>query len=180
MVLPLRLTAIAFGFGFGLLGCIKPAPHGEPPSDSGIAPIEAEPDEGAAPIETDPPDQTVEIDGVRLGLVAAECVLTAEYGGQRLIHRFKAPGACAFATDDSGAVRIVATDKGKAVMVESSRPLERDCETMTRVVVLTEQGPRLSKAAQRVAVCAPFDWDAMMFHVLAGEPVEFGTPSVDP
>jgi hypothetical protein len=134
-------------------------------------------------------DQSVEIDGVRLGLSAADCVLTAELGEQRLVHRFEffsrrpaaeGPAACTFASDASGAVRIVETEAGKAVMVESSRPLERDCETATRVVVLTKQGPRVSKAAQRVAMCAPFEWDAMMFHVLASEPVEFGTPSVDP
>jgi hypothetical protein len=178
MVLPLRLTSI----GFLLLSCTAstPAQDSKQPGDSQVGPVEAEPDREPAPIEVGTPDQTVEIDGVTLGLVAADCVLAADIGDRRLVHRFEAPAACGFATDGAGAVRIVDTDQGKAVMVESSRPLDRDCETMTRVVVLTRQGPRLSKAAQRVAMCAPFDWDAMMFHVLASEPVEFGTPSVEP
>ncbi|HLT38599.1 MAG TPA: hypothetical protein VK034_20065 [Enhygromyxa sp.] len=159
----------------------KPPEDSERPDDSQVGPIEAEPDGGPEPVEPAPPDQTVELDGVRLGLVAADCLLTAELGEQRLVHRFDAaPGACAFASDEAGAVRIVATDQGPAVMVESSRPLERDCETMTRVVVVTKQGPRVSRAAQRVAMCAPFAWDEMMFHVLASEPVEFGTASVEP
>lgn len=180
MVLPLRLTSI----GFALFACTASTPpeDSEQPGDDSpqVGPIEAEPDDGPAPAETAAPDQTAEIDGVRLGLVAADCLLTAEQGEQRWVHRFEAPAACAFAGDGSGAVRIVETDTGKAVMVESSRPLERDCETLTRVVVITPQGPRVSKAAQRVAMCAPFEWDAMMFHVLASEPVEFGTPSVEP
>jgi hypothetical protein len=182
MVLPMRLAAIglAVGLQFGLLGCTKPAQPSEPPSGSSLGAIEAEPDDGPEPIEVGPPDQTVEIDGVTLGLVADACVLTAEVGERRLVHRFEAPGACMFATDGAGAIRVVETDTGKALMVESSKPLGHDCETMTRVVVLTKQGPRLSRSAQRVAVCAPFDWDAMMFHVLASEPVEFGIPSADP
>jgi hypothetical protein len=48
------------------------------------------------------------------------------------------------------------------------------------VVVLTPEGVRLSKAEQRVAMCAPGDWDEMMFHVLASDPVEFGTPGMPP
>jgi hypothetical protein len=175
MVLPLRLTSIALA----LVGCTasKP-PDSEPPNGSPV--VEAEPDREPSPIEVGTFDQTVEIDGVALGLVADNCVLAADVGDRRIVHRFEGPAACAFATDGSGAVRIVETDTGKAVMVESSKPLDRDCETMTRVVVLTKQGPRVSKAAQRVAMCAPFEWDAMMFHVLASEPVEFGTPSVEP
>jgi hypothetical protein len=107
-------------------------------------------------------------------------LLTAQSSEQRLVHHFEFPAACALVTDSSGAVRIVETEAGKAVMVESSRPLERDCETTMRVVVITKQGPRVSKSAQRVAMCLPFEWDAMMYHVLASEPVAFGTPSVDP
>lgn len=174
----MRLSAV----GVALLGCTasNATPHSDPPRDT-AAVVEAEPDGGPELSEPASYDQRVEIDGVTLGLSANDCVLVAEVGEQRLVHRFDDfPADCAFASDASGAVRIVETDTGKAVMVESSRPLERDCQTATRVVVLTKQGPRVSKAAQRVIVCAPFDWDAMMFHVLASEPVEFGTPSVDP
>ena len=177
----MRLTAV---LAIALLGC-KPTPESEQPGGTTVGPIEAEPDDGPAAVEPASYDQSVEIDGVRLGLSAADCVLTAESsssetGEQRLVHRFEVPAACGFASDSTGAVRIVETDSGKAVMVESSRPLERDCETVTRVVVLTKQGPRVSKAAQRVAMCLPFAWDEMMFHVLASEPVSFGTPGVDP
>jgi hypothetical protein len=181
MVLPVRLTAVAIGVGVAWFGCAsKPAQSEQPSSGGPVVEVEAEPDDGPAPTEVSTPDQSLEIDGVRLGLHAADCVLQAESGAQVLVHRFEYPGACAFASDASGAVRVVETEQGKAVMVESSRPLERDCETATRVVVITKQGPRVSKAAQRVAMCAPFQWDTMMFHVLASEPVEFGTPSVDP
>ena len=175
----MRLTTV---LAIALLGCTasKPGPESEQPSNSTVGPIEAEPDVEPAAVEPASYDQSVEIDGVRLGLSAADCVLTAESGEQRLVHRFEVPAACGFASDSTGAVRIVETDSGKAVMVESSRPLERDCETVTRVVVITKQGPRVSKAAQRVAMCLPFAWDEMMFHVLASEPVPFGTPSVDP
>lgn len=164
--------------GLALLGCTagNAAPNSDPPRETSAI-VEAEPNIGPQPSEPASYDQRVEIDGVTLGLSAADCVLAAEIGEQRLVHRFDFPAECAFASDASGAVRIVETDMGKAVMVESSRPLERDCETATRVVVLTKQGPRVSKTAQRVIVCAPFDWDAMMFHVLASEPVEFGSPS---
>jgi hypothetical protein len=179
MVLPLRLAAIV-GVTFFACSGSKPTQETEQPSDSIVGPVEAEPEAETEPVEMSTPDQTVEIDGVRMDLYAADCVLRAVSGAQILVHRFEFPTACAFAGDSSGAVRIVETETGKAVMVESSRPLERDCETVTRVVVLTKAGPRLSKAAQRVAMCAPFEWDTMMFHVLASEPVAFGTPSVDP
>jgi hypothetical protein len=179
MVLPVRLVAIV---GFAVFACSggKSPQEPEQPGDSAVAPVEAEPETGPEPGEMSTPDQTVEIDGVRMDLYAADCVLRAVSGAEILVHRFEFPAACAFASDSSGAVRIVETETGKAVMVESSRPLEQDCETVTRVVVLTKQGPRVSRTAQRVAMCAPFEWDTMMFHVLASEPVAFGTPSVDP
>lgn len=178
MVLPLRLTLI----GIALIGCTanKPTHESEPPHDS-AAVVEAEPQIGPTAGEPASYDQRVEIDGVTLGLSSADCVLVAEAeGAQRLVHRFEFPAACQFASDESGAVRVVQTETGKAVMVESSRPLAQDCETTTRVVVLTEQGPRVSRAQQRVAMCLPFVWDEMMFHVLGSEPVAFGTPSVEP
>lgn len=178
MVLSLRLTLV----GLALIGCTtKPSSEvSEPPGTTGVAPIEAEPDEGPEPTEQAAPDQTIELDGVRLGLVANECLLTADFGEQRLTHRFEFPAACSFVSDSSGAIRVVTTDSGKAVMVESSRPIERDCDTATRVVVITREGPRVSNAVQRVAMCAPFEWDEMMFHVLASEPVAFGTPGAAP
>lgn len=182
MVLPLRLATLSVL----VVGCTttKPGTDSEQPDTqavTGVAPIEAEPNDGPDdPVEPALADETVEIDGVTLGLVAADCGLTAEFGDQRLVHRFEFPAACSFATDSPGAVRVVATEAGRAVMVESSKPLDRDCDTATRVVVITPQGPRVSKAVQRVAMCAPFAWDEMMFHVLASEPVAFGTPGVAP
>jgi hypothetical protein len=178
MVLPLRLTLAVV-----LLARACGHDAGEPTTapDPKVAPVEAEPDNGGAEVEgrraRDAPE-TIERDGVVLGLWPDECVLLAESGTARIEHRFEFPGACRFAVDDHGKTRVVETDTGPALIVESSKPLAQDCDTALRVVVLTREGPRLSKSEQRVAMCAPGDWDEMMFHVLASEPVEFGTPGI--
>lgn len=183
MVLPLRLIVVSVA----LIGCTtKPSGEvNEPPSTTSVSAIEAEPELGPDPRmdpaePMPPPDETIEVDGVRIGLAADACMLSADIGEQRFVHVFEFPAKCSFVADSSGAIRIVETDSGKAVMVESSKPLERDCDTATRVVVITPEGPRVSKAVQRMAMCAPFDWDEMMFHVLASEPVAFGVAGAEP
>jgi hypothetical protein len=160
------------------------APASEPTAEPEpkVAPIEVEPREtgvveGGGAREA--PEQ-LERDGMVLGLWPDECRLVAETASVRSEHRFEFPGACRFAVDADGQPRVVATDTGPALIIESSKPLAQDCDTALRVVVLTRAGPRLSKAEQRVAMCAPGEWDEMMFHVLASEPVEFGTPGTSP
>jgi hypothetical protein len=157
-----------------------------------LAPVEVEPDDGAVAVKgraaRDAPEQ-VERDGVVLGLWPDECLLLAETAqtestapgrGARVAQQLEFPGACHFALDADGRPRVVVTDTGPAWMIEGSKPLAQDCDTALRVVVLTRAGPRMSKAEQRVAMCAPSEWDEMMFHVLASEPVEFGTPGTSP
>jgi hypothetical protein len=179
MVLPLRLTLAALLLARACVPASGPTAEPEPK----VAPVEAEPRAIATTIEgrkaSDAPEQ-VEQDGVVLGLWPDECVLLAETAKTRVEHHFEFPGACRFAVDGDGQPRSVATDSGPAWMIESSKPIARDCDTALRVVVLTPNGPRLSKAEQRVAMCAPGDWDEMMFHVLASEPVQFGTPGASP
>ena len=114
-----------------------------------------------------------------LELEPDSCLLVADGGGERLEHRFEFPGPCHFARSND-AVQAIKTDTGHALMVEGSRKVGQDCDTALRVVVLTAEGPRVSRAVQRVMACAPGSWDTMMFHVLASEPVAFGTPGQDP
>jgi hypothetical protein len=178
MVLPLRLS-----LGGLLLACAceqaKP-PTAEP--EPKLAPVELQP-QSTGTVETrtarDAPEQ-VEWGDVVLGLWPDECLLLAESADVRLEHHFEFPGACHFALDADGKTRAVMTDSGPVWMIESSKPLAQDCDTALRAVVLTDAGMRLSKAEQRVAMCAPGDWDEMMFYVLASEPVEFGTPGTSP
>jgi hypothetical protein len=179
MVLPLRLTLAS-----ALLlapACARTGPTSVEPEPS-VTPVEAE-GQGAGEVEgptaRDAPEQ-VERDGVVLGLWPDECLLLAESDRARISHRFEFPGPCHFAVGADGAPRVVETDSGPAWLIESSRPSERDCDTALRVVVLGREGPRLSRAEQRVAMCAPNEWDEMMFHVLANDPVEFGTDGVRP
>jgi hypothetical protein len=194
MVFPLRLI-INLSCALAFVACApantdSSAPVGVHSDSSGaaLAPVEAEPTRIAdIPSElrraSDAPEQ-FEHEGVRLGLDPVACVLIAESKSQRLEHQFEFPGECHFATQ-SGAgkqdqPRAVATDAGLALIVESSKPAAQDCDTALRVVVLTPAGPQLSRAVQRVAMCAPGGWDEMMFHVLASDPVAFGTPAGDP
>lgn len=178
MVLPLRLTLAVLLLACGCERATAPTAEPEPK----LAPVEVEPDaevgvEGRT--ASDAPEQ-VERDGIVLGLWPDECLLLAESDNARLVHTFEFPGACHFAVDARGQPRVVLTDPGPAWMIEGSKPLAQDCDTALRVVVLTAAGVRLSKAEQRVAMCAPGDWDEMMFHVLASEPVAFGTPGASP
>lgn len=185
MVLSLRLTLasllVARACGQASEPSTQPETGGEP--EPSVAPVESEPNDGGANVEgleaRDAPEK-IERDGVVLGLWPDQCLLLAESASARISHQFEFPGACRFAVDADGRPRVVETDTGPAWMIESSKPIARDCDTALRVVVLTRMGPRLSKAEQRVAMCAPGDWDEMMFHVLASEPVEFGTAGVSP
>jgi hypothetical protein len=179
MVLPLRLS-----LGGLLLACAceqasEPTVEPEPK----LAPVELQPSDASVSVEgrrtSDAPEK-VERDGVVLGLWPDECILIAESADARIAQKFEFPGACHFAVDANGQARVVMTDTGPAWIVESSKPIAQDCDTKLRVVVLTRAGMRLSKAEQHVAMCAPGDWDEMMFHVLASEPVEFGTPGTSP
>jgi hypothetical protein len=179
MVLPLRLTLAGLLLARACASASEPTVEPEPK----VAPVEAEPRDPGTTVEgrkaSDAPEQ-VSRDGVVLGLWPDECLLLAETAETRVEHHFEFPGACRFAVGGDGQPRVVATDSGPAWMIESSKPIARDCDTALRVVVLTSAGPRLSKAEQRVAMCAPGDWDEMMFHVLASEPVAFGTPGASP
>jgi hypothetical protein len=181
MVLPLRLI---LGLMLVARACASGGePTTEPEPEPKVAPVEAEPADAGVPVEgrvaREAPEQ-IERNGVVLGLWPDECILIAESTDTRVEHRFEFLGACHFAVGSDGLARVVITDTGPAWIVESSKPLAQDCDTALRVVVLTPAGVRLSKAEQRVAMCAPGDWDEMMFHVLASEPVMFGAPGESP
>lgn len=192
MVLPLRLSWLLASGVLVFVACpATTPPQTEPAGDAAgdgqasaaeLGPVEAEPEPGPA-VETrgarDQPEQ-FEHEGVVLGLAPADCVLIAEHGEQRLEHHFEFPAECHFAVGDDGAPRTVATDAGLTLMVESSKRLEQDCDTALRVIVIGAEGPKLSRAVQRVAMCDPGGGDEMMFHVLSSETVSFGTAGQDP
>jgi hypothetical protein len=178
MVLPLRLTLAALLLASSCTRASEPTAEPQPL----LAPVEIEPqDTRAVEARTarHAPEQVAWGDVV-LGLWPDECLLLAESASARLEHHFEFPGACHFALDADGEARVVLTDSGPVWMIESSKPLAQDCDTALRGVVLTDAGVRLTKAEQHVAMCAPGEWDEMMFYVLASEPVEFGTPGTSP
>lgn len=195
MVLPLRLIGLCAS-ALALYACGPEGSSSEPDLDDGrasaadaggeLAPVEAEP-EGPAPsseggeakLAAAAPEQFAHA-GATLGLWPADCLLIAESAGGRAEHHFEFPGECHFVTTKDGGPLVVETDTGLALMVESSKALDEGCDTALRVIVLSAEGPRLSRAVQRVQMCAPGGWDEMMFHVLASEPVVFGTPGGDP
>jgi hypothetical protein len=183
----LRRAAIALVLA---AACGKPTTGSTPPgsgsgSGSGGDTAEVEPpDAEPRPTlvygdEPSPPSVGIEelyIDGVRLLLRSSECLLVAVTVGEEQLHRFeKFPGECHFAKDRDGQSWVVATDHGKAVLVESSVPKDAgNCDTALQVVVITEKGPMLSREVQRVSGCGPGPWDEMMVHVLASDRVAFG------
>lgn len=139
----------------------------------------AEEEAGGATPEPRPADEEeLHVDGVRLRLQPAGCLLTAKLLDEELEHQFPAfPGPCHFAPDRQGQPWIVATEHGKAVVVESSATGEDGaCDTALQVVVITERGPQLSREIQRVSACGPGPWDEMMYHVLASDRVALGAP----
>lgn len=141
---------------------------------------EAEDDAGAiAAVPDDPPaadDEELYVDGVRLRLRPAECLLTARFLDEERRHRFEGfPGACHFAPDRGGQPWVVATEHGKAVLVQSWVARDADgCDTALQIVVITERGPELSREIQRVSGCGPGPWDELMYHVLASDRVPLG------
>ena len=153
-------------------------------ADAGeVAPIESEPDASTtgpasdARAADDAPEQFSRA-GVTLGLWPDECLLVAETQTIRVEHRFEFPDACHFVSEsEGGPPQAVATEYGPALMVVGSKALDDGCDTALRVVLLHAEGPRVSRGVQRVAACGPGAWDEMMYHVLASEPVEFGTPA---
>ncbi|MEM6993734.1 MAG: hypothetical protein AAF721_24685 [Myxococcota bacterium] len=168
------------------LGCqpatTPPEPEGAVPPAAGETLRAPEPEpqplgETTVPDAPDPgPSEVAEVEDVRLTLTA-DCQLTAEQGGETFTHKFRFPAECHFSKDAKAGLRIVATDHGKAVLVESSEPDgDKHCLTSLQVVVVAKEGPRLSKQIQHVAMCAPGVWDEMMFHVLASDRVTLGTP----
>ena len=193
MVLPLRLSSALV---LAALAC-APAGSTEPPdaqTDEGeagegsvVAPVEAEgaSSEGSDTDEAPSELEHFEHEGVSVDLSPGRCDLLVEAGGARLEHHFAFPADCHLARTADGQVRAVVTDTGLALMIESSKALEQDCDTALRVLVLTAEGPRLSRGMQRVAMCteaaggSPGQWDEMMFHVLASDPVPLGTPAED-
>lgn len=85
---------------------------------------------------------------------------------------------CAFSKRKDGSIRIVPIDSGRVLLVESSRPLplaagqvRADCDTQLRAVVVRGNQVLLSRDTQKVASCAPNQWDEKMFHILAFDAV---------
>lgn len=141
---------------------------------------EVEDDAGAAAaVPEDPPaadEEELYIDGVRLRLRPAQCQLTARFLDEERQHQFERfPGACHFAPDRDGQPWVVATEHGKAVLVQSSVARDTEgCDTALQIVVITERGPALSREIQRVSGCGPGPWDELMYHVLASDRVPLG------
>jgi hypothetical protein len=178
MVLPLRLTAAALLLACSCERASEPTVEPEPM----LAPVELESHDtpaAEARAARHAPEQ-VAWGGVVLGLWPDECLLLAESDSARLQHHFEFPGVCHFALDADGEARVVMTDSGPVWIIESSKPVAQDCDTALRGVMLTDAGVRLSKAEQHVAMCAPGDWDEMMFYVFSSDPVELGTPGARP
>jgi len=124
----------------------------------------------------DPTVETIDVDGVKLELVPDECQLSATFVDDEQSHHFAFPGACHFSPDPEGQAWVVATDHGKALLVESWVPLaEGDCDTALQLVIITQKGPELSSQIQRVSGCGPGPWDEMMYHVLAAQRVPLGS-----
>ena len=150
---------------------------GEPATDDGaVKDTSADADAGPSDeATTDVPSEEAVVDDVTMTLTE-DCDLTVVHGEERHSHRFVFPAKCHFARTGEDAIRVVSTDSGKAVLVASSLPDGDDCQTSLQVVVVAPEGPRLSKQIQHVAMCAPQQWDEMMFHVMAAKRVTLGTP----
>ncbi len=167
-----------------LVACGKgPGPtHSTPPDDDGGG-TTAETghhtptgDDGSSSEPRPADEEELRIDGVRLRLQPGSCQLSATFLDEALEHRFESfPGPCHFAASAEGPPWVVATDHGKAVLVQSSAKTEgNDCDTALQIVVITERGPQLSRQVQRISSCGPGPWDEMMYHVLASDRVAFG------
>ena len=82
------------------------------------------------------------------------------------------PDPCSFSLNSEGGVRIVETQQGRVIAVESSRAAKLPggrCDTRIRAIVLAGKALRLSARTQRVAQCLPAVWDELMFHAFAAE-----------
>lgn len=119
-----------------------------------------------------------------LWLELRDCELVYGSGAAATPLPTQLPAPCQFAKGKDGAVRIVESEAGSVLIVESSRSeaapspggATSDCDTRLRGVVVTAKGVQLSRDTQKVATCAPAHWDEKMFHVFSLQLVEPSRP----
>jgi hypothetical protein len=118
--------------------------------------------------------EAIDLDGVHLQL--KDCALI--YGRQsqpQKTYELGVPPPCRFARIMGGGIRVVDTAKGKSLLIESSRPASQDepgysrgdCDTRLIVVVVSASEVLLSTDRQRIAQCAPNEWDEKVFHIFS-------------
>jgi hypothetical protein len=134
-------------------------------SSEGEAP--PQPPQPPAPVDA---AGSIELDSVRLVLEECRLRYTSGQGAGAAELGLKPP--CAFSRDRDGQPRIVRTERGPMVAVESSRPAPapgEGCETLIRGVLVEGGRVYLSEQTQSVAQCLPAVWDELMFHAFAAE-----------
>ena len=105
--------------------------------------------------------------GVRVVLATGDgCTL--RYGLDSLTSelRLGITPPCALHRDENGSVRTRHVGDALVFLVESSSPDPRHpgtCNTEIRGVIVARESVRSSKVVERVAMCAPFQWDDVMF-----------------
>ncbi|MDC0671943.1 hypothetical protein [Nannocystis radixulma] len=108
------------------------------------------------------------IGGVRLHLDPDSCTLTSLRAEQIRSHRLALAPPCHFSAPPGAAPRVVPTDAGDVVIVESSRPSAApDCDTGLQGLVVRAGEVRPASEVQEVTACPPYEWDDIMYHAFA-------------
>jgi hypothetical protein len=99
-------------------------------------------------------------------LQGAPCTISFQdsSGSKELSLGLNAP--CKFHRDIQGAVRVREVKGQPVILVERSVPDTAhapDCITQVQAISRSDGGLGASKAVDRVAMCAPFQWDDVMF-----------------
>lgn len=108
-----------------------------------------------------------------------DCELVYGVSAESSSIRMQLPSPCQFAKRKDGSIRIIESENGSVLLVESSRSVLTpapsgaavDCDTHLRGVIVTDKGVQLSRDIQKVSTCAPALWDEKMFHIFALQPV---------
>ena len=84
--------------------------------------------------------------------------------------RLVIPPPCTFHRDRDGTVRVQQVNNARVILVERSTPDREhpgDCDTRVQAIIISPETVRSSAGVERVAMCAPFRWDDVMFIGLA-------------
>lgn len=145
--------------------CRQPAE----PTTGAREPVAADPAPAPEPAPGPSSPEAASVDGVRLELHGCELALERA-GRERERRALPMPGDCQFAKAGD-AVQIETTQRGKTLLVVSSRPLPGrpgDCDTRVRALVVTPDAVLVSGDEQTIRMCgAEGPFDSPMFHVLA-------------